>query len=237
MGIAILNDEQGNDIYFAGDKYLHEPLYKDQYQSLSQGFAIGDRYGNFGGGVAILYDKEGNDIYNGDVYAQGAGYWYSMGILIDDKGNDNYNAHIYGQGAGIHLAVGILLDKSGRDTFSLLDGVGLGGGHDLSIGICINEGINDDAYQGSGITMGAGHANGVGIFYDEGGSDSYSGNKDNIAGDATSDRETASFGLFIDNAGKDRYPRKYMKNGSIWHHGFIGIGIDKSKNTGEKNEK
>ncbi|MDH5641737.1 MAG: hypothetical protein OEY28_10620, partial [Nitrospira sp.] len=40
-GVGVLTDNDGNDSYFAGGKYLHEPLFNDRYQSLSQGFAIG----------------------------------------------------------------------------------------------------------------------------------------------------------------------------------------------------
>ncbi|MCA8945649.1 MAG: hypothetical protein KDB29_05445, partial [Planctomycetes bacterium] len=45
MGVGVLTDGAGNDLYYAGGKYLHQPLWNDRYQSLSQGFAIGNRYG------------------------------------------------------------------------------------------------------------------------------------------------------------------------------------------------
>ena len=62
------------------------------------GFAIGSRPRG-AGGFALLHDKSGNDFYNGEVYAQGVGYWYSLGALIDDAGNDVYDATQYAQGA------------------------------------------------------------------------------------------------------------------------------------------
>ncbi|HDS09998.1 MAG TPA: hypothetical protein ENN73_07205, partial [Firmicutes bacterium] len=114
-GIGVLSDREGNDIYITGRRVLHQPLYNDHYQSLSQGFSIGMRSEGFAGGIGLIHDKEGNDKYIGDVYAQGAGYWYSLGILIDEGGEDVYSAWIYGQGAGIHLASGCLIDLNGND--------------------------------------------------------------------------------------------------------------------------
>ncbi len=228
LGIAVLNDHSGNDIYFSGNKDLHEPLYNDRYQSLSQGYSIGDREQGYAGGISVLRDGGGNDRYIADVYAQGCGYWYSLGVLIDEKGNDVYSAHIYGQGSGVHLAAGILFDGGGNDAFSLLDGVGLGGGHDLSLGILINANIGNDAYQGSGITMGSGHANGCGIFFDEGGNDSYAGAKDMIiGGTGFADRDAPSFGLFYDGGGDDAYTRKEAGNSKVWLTPHVGVGIDK----------
>ncbi len=225
-GLAVLDDRKGNDSYIIEKRFLHEPLYNDRYQSLSQGFSIGDRGKGFAGGIALLSDREGNDHYSAEVYAQGAGYWFSLGMLWDRAGNDNYTAHIYGQGSGIHLATGILSDGGGADTYTLLDGVGMGGGHDLAVGILCDSGDGNDAFQGSGITMGAGHANGVGIFFNEAGNDSYAGVKILIIGDGSLSRDTASFGLFIDGKGDDTYTDSQAKNEDIWIRGFLGVGID-----------
>ncbi|MCK4666217.1 hypothetical protein KAU33_05685 [Candidatus Dependentiae bacterium] len=224
-GIGICSDKEGDDIYITGKKVLHEPLYSDHYQSLSQGFSIGSRYSGFAGGIAILFDQSGDDKYFGDVYSQGAGYWYSLGILIDESGNDIYSAWIYGQGAGIHLASGILIDLEGNDSYKLGDGVGQGGGHDLAIGILIDREGND-SYSGSGIAKGSGHANGIGILIDSSGDDIYSGVKDIIEGAATLDRGTCSIGILIDLGGKDKYSNN-KRNNSIWFQGKLGVGIDK----------
>ena len=224
-------DAKGNDVYFAGGKYLHEPLYADVHRSLSQGMSIGFRP-DASGGVAILWDGEGNDKYDAQVYCQGAGYWFSLGMLIDKAGNDSYTGHIYGQGGGIHLAVGGLYDKGGMDMFSLIDGVGQGGAHDWAVGGLINLGNNNDLYTGSGIVRGSAHANGVGFFFDQGGNDVYTGKKINPDqnGYGTRDRNSISAGIFIDaGAGLDSY---YPAGGDNqeWTGGYTGIGYDESEN-------
>ena len=226
-GVGALIDAKGNDAYFAGGKYLHEPLYADVHRSLSQGFSIGFRPAA-SGGVAIMWDGEGNDKYDGQVYCQGAGYWFSLGMLIDKEGNDSYTGHIYGQGGGIHLAAGGLYDKNGMDMFSLLDGVGQGGAHDWAVAGLINLGKNNDLYSGSGITRGSSHANGVGFFYDEGGNDVYTGKKTDPSqnGYGTKDRNSISVGLFVDaGGGLDSYYPNGNDN-EEWIGGFQGIGYD-----------
>ncbi len=111
-GVAVLTDGGGNDLYYAGGKYLHVPLHNDHYQSLSQGFAIGNRNDanpsmGTGGGVALLLDQgNGNDNYIADIYGQGSSYWLSLGMQVDEGGNDNHILYQYGLGGGIHLSNG-----------------------------------------------------------------------------------------------------------------------------------
>ncbi|MDD3625712.1 MAG: hypothetical protein PHV06_00190 [bacterium] len=224
-GIGVLSDKKGNDIYITGRRVLHQPLYNNHYQSLSQGFSIGMRGEDFAGGIGLLHDKEGNDKYIGDVYAQGAGYWYALGILFDESGEDVYSAWIYGQGSGIHLASGCLIDLKGNDSYTLNDGVGQGGGHDLAVGFLLDREGND-YYSGSGITQGGGHANGIGILIDSSGNDAYSGVKEIIQGWGTGDRNSCSFGILLDLGGNDKYSTQ-GKDNFIWFGTKYGVGIDK----------
>lgn len=223
-GVGILSDLAGNDVFVAGRKYLHQPLYADVYQSMAQGFSIGMRYLEKGGGIGILYDAEGNDTYSAEVYCQGAGYWYSLGMLIDESGHDSYHCHIYGQGAGIHLASGLLWDRGGNDGYYNQDGVGMGGGHDWAIGMLYDEAGND-YYAGAGITQGGGNANGVGILIDLKGNDVYGAAKDIVQGWGNPARNSGSFGILLDLGGKDRYSTQ-GKDDSLWVGPSWGVGYD-----------
>ncbi|MBI3099803.1 MAG: hypothetical protein HYY93_16450, partial [Planctomycetes bacterium] len=224
-GFGALVDWEGNDLNYAGGKYSHEPLLPDQYQSLSQGFGLGQRYEGASGGIGLLYDRTGNDVYSAEVYGQGASYWYALGLLIDDTGNDAYTLTQYGQGAGIHLSVGGLLDRSGKDSYTCHYGVAQGCGHDFAVGVLV-EGGGDDYYQGSGLTQGASNANGVGILVDVAGNDGYSGVADGIQGYGAAVRDTVSLGILLDLGGGDKYSAGGHDD-AIWTRSTIGVGLDR----------
>lgn len=223
-GAGILADASGNDSYYAGGKILHEPLYTDVYRSLSQGFAIGMRDYEVGGGVGFLWDGAGNDTYYGQVYCQGVSYWYSLGVLVDDSGNDAYNCYIYGQGSGIHLSSGVLIDRAGNDGYFESDGVGQGGGHDWGVGLLLDLAGND-YYSGAGLTQGAGNANAFGLLIDYGGNDSYAASKDLVQAWGNPARDSPSIGILLDLGGKDHYTTQ-GKDNSIWTGTKIGAGVD-----------
>lgn len=220
MGVGVLTDGAGNDLYYAGGKYLHQPLWNDRYQSLSQGFAIGNRYGETGGGVALLLDEgDGNDVYQADIYGQGSSYWYSLGMLVDTGGNDTYTLGQYGQGGGIHLSTGILVDLKGNDTYSNPYGVGLGGAHDWAVGWLIDRAGND-LYQGNGQGQGLNFA--VGILMDCAGNDSHSTNNANSIGRGTNN----DISLLLDFAGKDVYGPDDVVDGKFNRRGEHQIVYD-----------
>ncbi len=232
QGFGVLIDGTGDDLYQAGGLYRHTPLLPDQYQSLSQGFAIGDRYKKASGGVAFLYDGAGNDNYLCEVYGQGASYWMSLGMLVDEEGNDRYLCTQYGQGAGIHLSVGGLWDLKGKDSYTLHLGVGQGGGHDLSVGWLI-DGEGNDYYQGSGLNQGAGGSNSVGILIDGAGNDCYAGgngaaNKKTFPqfqGYGKAARGYGSVGLLLDVKGVDVF--SHRGEGESWERGDRGLVWDR----------
>ncbi|MBK9973334.1 MAG: peptidylprolyl isomerase [Planctomycetes bacterium] len=206
MGVGVLTDGAGNDLYFAGAKYLHLPLWNDRYQSLSQGFAIGNRYGATGGGVALLLDEgDGNDVYQSDIYGQGSSYWFSLGMLVDRGGNDTYTSGQYCQGVGIHLSAGILVDLSGNDTYVMGVGLGQGAAHDWGVGWLIDRAGND-MYQGNGQGMGLNFS--VAILLDCAGDDSHSTNNDGSIGKGSNN----DISLLIDLGGYDVYGPKEIKD-------------------------
>lgn len=224
-GVGVLTDGGGNDLYYAGGKYLHAPLFDDRYQSLSQGFAIGNRRGGeTGGGVALLLDEgDGNDVYQADIYGQGSSYWYSLGMLVDEGGNDTYTLGQYGQGAGIHLSAGILVDLKGNDTYSNPHGVGTGGAHDWSVGWLIDR-EGDDFYQGNGQGQGLNFS--VAILLDCAGDDSHSTTDANSIGYDHNN----SIAMLIDLAGEsDVYSVPEAGNGRYVKRGRNGIIYDKPR--------
>ncbi len=209
MGVGVLTDGAGNDLYYAGGKYLHQPLWNDRYQSLSQGFAIGNRYGGTGGGVALLLDEgDGNDVYQCDIYGQGSSYWYSLGMLVDRGGNDTYTLGQYGQGAGIHLSAAILVDLAGNDTYSMGVGLGQGAAHDWAMGWQIDR-AGDDWYQGNGQGMGLNFS--FAILLDCAGNDSHSTNGEGSIGKGSNN----DISLLLDLGGTDVYGPKEIKDGQI----------------------
>ncbi len=224
LGVAICENERGNDVYHAGGVYLHAPLFADRYQSFSQGFAIGERDIDYAGGMAFLIDRAGNDRYLGDIYNQGVGYWYSAGLLWDGGGNDSYEMTQYGQGSGIHLAVGGLVDASGTDTYVMHSGLGQGGSHDFAASILHDRG-GDDHYMGMTSCNGTGLTNSVGLHIDRSGNDTYAGRREGGVNWGRPERGFPSIGILIDLAGADEY-LGIMKDGGIWRQSDIAIGID-----------
>ncbi|MCK4304711.1 MAG: HEAT repeat domain-containing protein [Candidatus Eisenbacteria sp.] len=223
FGAGLLYDRKGNDTYRSGGHYLHAPLLPHDFQSLSQGFSIGFRP-RAGGGIGVLMDEEGNDFYDAEVYAQGAGYWYSLGLLFDGAGNDRYLATQYAQGAGIHLAVGSLWDVGGDDHYACKLGVTQGTAHDLSVGLLLDESGNDYylVSDGQGISI----TNSVALFIDAQGDDFYATPRGG-QGKVTWTRGFCGVGLFLDLEGQDTYPLTSPgANGGVWRQATYGLGID-----------
>ncbi len=236
FGYGALLDFAGNDNYYAGGKFYHEPLLPKDFRSFAQGFAIGFRP-DAGGGIGLLYDRRGNDFYNGDVFGQGASYWYAIGLLFDEEGNDHYLATEYAQGAGIHLSSGILIDRKGNDHYHSRLGPGQGEGHDFSVGILIDEKGND-YYSCSG-GQGIGLTNSFGLFLDKEGDDNYfTREKDFGQGWANPARGFGGFGIFLDLGGNDIYPREGRAfENSHFFSGFYGVGLDQEGREEKELEK
>ena len=229
-GEGVLYDGEGNDVYYAGGFYLHKPLLPETYQSLSQGFSIGERP-DFGGGIGLLCDGSGNDSYYAGTYAQGTSYWFSAGFLFDDSGEDYYNATEYAQGAGIHLSFGYLHDLAGNDHYFSRHGPSQGEGHDFAVGILIDS-AGYDWYTVSG-GLGIGLTNSIGIFIDGEGNDVYNitekrGGTHFGIGDVNKARGFTGIGIFLDLGGKDVYPSERYGDDKTWARSIYGMGMDRN---------
>ncbi len=221
---AGLVDDQGNDVYRAGGFVTHAPLRPEDYRSFAQGFAIGSRPRG-GGGFALLRDREGNDFYDAEIYAQGVGYWYSLGMILDEAGNDAYDATQYVQGAGIHLAAGVLEDNAGDDRYGSRFGPGQGGAHDLAVAMFYDH-AGDDQY-----TISGGHGmainNSAAVFYDQAGNDHYNVTETELGeGGVNVSRGFGSIAVFADAEGKDIYRGQQEADSAYWMRSLYAIGYD-----------
>lgn len=222
-GVGTLIDHAGNDFYLVKQKHLDSMRYDDHFESLSQGFSIGERP-YFSGGIGILADQSGNDTYVADIYGQGSSYWYAIGGLIDQNGNDHYTSYQYSQGAGIHLAFGCLIDFGGNDNYQS-NGVSQGCGHDFGFGGLFDY-KGDDNYVCQGLSQGGGNADAISFFMDVNGQDGYIAKTANTMGYSDLRRGYGYIGLFFDLNGDDFYGSPSGKNNSQWIQSTYGIGSD-----------
>lgn len=222
-GIGVVYDVDGSDSYYAGGKYKDILRYKEHYLSLSQGFGYGMRPW-MSGGIGAIVDLKGNDSYYADIFAQAAGYWWSLGLIYDSSGNDNYDCFQYGQGSATHMSLGALVDDFGSDIYF---GKGLmqGCGHDYACGLILDR-HGDDTYTAYDLSQGAGSANGAGVMIDNDGDDRYSvRNAKNTQGYGNPRRGYGSIGWFIDLGGADQYngngrDNYYWRTDSRWGGGM-----------------
>ena len=229
FAVAALVDNSGNDVYRAGGFELHQPLRPEDYRSFAQGFATGSRPRG-GGGLALLYDRGGNDSYIGEVFAQGVGYWYSLGALVDEAGNDVYSAVQYSQGAGVHLSAGVLEDGGGDDRYTSRFGPGQGGAHDLSVALLYDH-SGDDQYTISG-GQGIAISNSGAVFFDAAGNDAYFTTEDGLGQGGV--REARGFGnlaVFADAEGNDVYANPLASDSSLWLQGLFASGYDAARDS------
>ena len=166
LGVSMLVDLQGNDVYEARDVAQGSCLAgvgmlidwggEDSYRGLrrAQGSAVG--------GIAILTDRSGDDRYHAALYAQGFGGPLGFGLLDDLSGADHYYAGgLYpdgysdtpgyagwsqGMGAGprgiANGGIGVMLDGGGDDKYEC-DYFSHGGGYWFAVGIARDFGGND----------------------------------------------------------------------------------------------
>lgn len=224
---ALLYDRSGDDDYTC---VVDQPLVYPSPQtmglanaSLCQGVGFGARRDDTGthrsGGLGVLRDLAGSDSYTGATFVQGVGYWFGIGLLADGGGDDQYDGLFYAQAAAAHFALGFLLESGGNDLYDLvlkpMNAV-LGLGHDFSSALLV-EGGGDDHYRGSSRSLGAAKCHGYGLMVERGGNDHYAPIDDKSVGWAT-DYDWApgscgnyvvvpSWGLFVDQGGKDVYAK------------------------------
>lgn len=246
MGVGILYDGAGDDIYIA--------------QDWAQGSGLL--------GVGILIDNGGNDSFKGQEYTQGAGL-FGIGILINRAGNDSYQANKSSQGFAGPKAFGLLIDTDGDDNYlastkhpngypdnpgtfdgwsqgcgtgmrayadpsmSRSGGIGVlidengadnyeagtfsqGGGYFFGWGILCDAGNNNDKYLGTRYAQGFAAHSAIGYFIDEGGDDRYR----TLCGVVAGLSWDLTCVAFIDKGGNDTYDAGGFSRGATAHNGF-----------------
>jgi hypothetical protein len=158
MGVGVLFDDGGNDIY--------------EGEAAVQGSA------QYGIGLAVDAGQ-GTDQRRAFTYAQGFGWVAGAGVLVDGGGDDTYLCDIGdpNQG-GLPVYYSPQLPQQGNSSFC--QGAGFGRRNDSSwaqsqaggLGILHDAG-GDDAYDASVFAQGTGYWEGTGILSDAGGADRY----------------------------------------------------------------
>jgi hypothetical protein len=220
LGVSVLMDAQGDDVYIGGD--------------VAQGACVG--------GVGVLIDNGGNDTYNGYKRVQGSAI-AGVGLLVDRAGNDAFRGALFAQGVGGPLGLGLLDDLDGADTYYggglLLDGYDDSPGYDGfsqgcgygprgvangGLGVLLDGG-GDDTYESDYFSMASGYWFAAGFSRDFGGNDKRFG-ATRTAYDGGPRKEARfmrygvcfgchyALGFMFDDAGDDFY------GGSMAGHGF-----------------
>jgi hypothetical protein len=231
LGISMLVDVAGNDIYEAKD--------------VAQGSALA--------GVGILIDCAGNDTYSGLRRIQGHAFG-GIGMLIDRDGDDRYHGAMWTQGFGAPLGFGVLEDTDGKDYYYTgglyldsyeetpgYEGWGQGVGAGIRQVGCgglgtILDGGGDDVYEFDYISHGGGYWLGMGFARDFGGNDKRLGaTRQNFQGGQRTERSFQRFsngfgchytlGFCFDDQGDDSYNGTIMCVGFAWDCS-VGVLVD-----------
>jgi hypothetical protein len=245
LGIGILLDLAGNDVYSCGTLgqgagLLGIGLLADQggndifsVQEMGQGAGIM--------GAGLLLDSSGNDRYGAAKFAQGFGGPGGTGMLIDASGNEIYRAgvkygstygtrnvfHTVSQGAGWGLrgkaagGIGILEDLSGEDSYTA-GNFSQGTGYYLGLGLLMDH-SGDDRYTASRYCQGSAAHMAAGVLLDQGGNDLYFSS---VAASKAGAWDLAA-AWFLDLAGDDQYIGADLSFGASAQNG-IAIFLDAS---------
>ena len=232
VGVGVLHDDGGDDSYFCeagcqgagqwGIGILSDSAGSDTYSSIgySQGFA-------WVGGVGLLRDAGGDDSYDchhghpdhggtpgiypsaqmpttaNSSFCQGAGFGSrndslsgGIGILRDTSGDDTYSAGVFAQGTGYWQGTGILADGGGSDVYDAFWYVQGGAAH-YALGILVDDGDGDDRFNQQRAPIGVMQGSG----------------------------HDFSTGIFINEAGDDRYTFSSLGMGASNCNG-MGLAVD-----------
>ena len=170
-GAALLLDAGGNDRYRADGAMPSAYDTPTVSCSFSQGCGFGYRVGA-PGGVGALVDLAGDDRYEAGEFAQGCGYFLSLGILRDEGGRDLYYGNRYAQGTAAHQAFGALLEGAGDDIYWSMTAAGQGAAWDMAGAVLVDR-AGDDRYRADGLSQGAAAQQAFGALVDLAGDDDY----------------------------------------------------------------
>lgn len=229
LGVTILAEVDGDDVYTSGGKY---GFYSTDDASCAQGAASGMREwppkGKYTvyGGIALLCEVQGNDVYHARIIGQGGSYIFALGMLVDSAGNDVYTAERYTRGVGVHVGAAVAIDRSGNDVYTGFYGNN-GYSLDRSSGVFVDF-AGDDTYRTTG-GIGYGHKpRGCGIFVDIAGNDLYNGSQGSYGqADWPFGEDLFSTGFFLDCGGSDQYLGSNYENNKQWSEGAFGYGEDR----------
>jgi hypothetical protein len=201
MGVAILMDTKGNDLYRS-----HRP-----------GLGAGAT------GFGALIDLSGNDTYDAYEDAQGFGFM-GVGVLSDIDGSDTYRGFSRVQGVGSTNGIGLLCDVNGDDNYIANDEV-------IDFPSAQTTQHNLSMAQGTGVGRradyldGMSYAGGIGLLVDGAGSDTYSCG---VFGQGTG--YWMGVGMLLDKEGQDSYLGYWYVQGASAHFAvgylFDGQGND-----------
>ena len=196
LGVGILIDEQGNDLYEAWDN--------------AQGVATF--------GVGLLWDHKGDDTFKARVFSQGAAQ-FGVANLVNIGGNDTYYAFYASQAYGYTGGYGLLLDTEGDDQYTaeptelLTPGV-LGHNDNVNYSLCQGVGFGRRADLYDGHSMGGG----MGVLCDLKGNDKY------VAGIyAQSSAYWYATGILYDKEGNDVYDAYFFVQSGTAHMGITEL--------------
>jgi hypothetical protein len=222
MGVSMLLDLEGDDVYSAGD--------------VARGSAVA--------GVGILIDYAGNDRYRGVRRVQGQAVG-GVGLLIDRSGNDDYHAALWAQGFGGPLGFGLLDDLTGDDHYYCgglypnsykpetpgYEGWGQGVGAGIRQCACggigvILDGAGNDVYEFDYLSHGGGYWCGLGFARDFSGNDKRLICRKAYNGGERTEQLFQRFGcgwgchyalgFCFDDSGDDVYEGTIMGSGMAW---------------------
>ena len=222
MGVSMLLDLEGDDVYMARD--------------VAQGSALA--------GVGILIDYAGNDRYSGVRRVQGQAVG-GVGLLIDRSGRDDYHAAMWAQGFGGPLGFGLLDDLTGDDHYYCgglypnsykpetpgYEGWGQGVGAGIRQCACggigvILDGAGNDIYEYDYLSHGGGYWCGLGFARDFSGNDKRLICRKAFDGNERTEQLFQRFGcgwgchyalgFCFDDSGDDVYEGTIMGSGMAW---------------------
>ncbi len=171
LGLGVLVDRVGNDLYRVDGAYPGADRVPTVSLAMSQGVGFGAR-GLIAGGIGVLADLDGNDRFEGGEFSQGGGYYFGMGILFDASGSDLYRGSHYSQGFTAHQSVGALIDLNGDDTYWAMISASQGAAWDTSVSLLLDAAGND-TYRGGALSQGSAAEQSIAMLCDLDGSDHY----------------------------------------------------------------
>jgi|GEM_PF-7101764 len=140
-GVGLLYVE-GDNIVMNGGFSIPDPREPNiGTTSMCQGVGYGVRAVT-GGGVGLAVMKTSSSTFRSSYFAQGSGYWHSLGVFYLVGNNNRLQARRYSQGAGIHTGCGMMM-LFGDNNYTTNWGVGPAYGWDGGVGIFISSGCDN----------------------------------------------------------------------------------------------